>query len=54
MRDVFEFETPMGTLGSFVNYNFLKGYMTRLLLKRNEVINAYAESVEGQVLLRNK
>jgi ligand-binding SRPBCC domain-containing protein len=43
MRDIFTFESPGGLLGDAVNYLFLSKYMTRLLLKRNEVIKQIAE-----------
>ncbi|SEO21585.1 Ligand-binding SRPBCC domain-containing protein [Mucilaginibacter gossypiicola] len=43
MRDIFTFESPGGILGEAVNYLFLSKYMTRLLLKRNEVIKQIAE-----------
>jgi len=54
MRDFFEFRSPMGFIGKVFNGIFLKAYMTSLLLKRNEVIKAYAESEKGQRLLRRK
>ena len=44
MKDIFVFESPLGILGSLVNWLLLKKYMTRLLIKRNEVIKAVAES----------
>lgn len=44
MRDIFTFESPCGILGDMVNNLFLSNYMTRLLLKRNEVIRQYAEA----------
>jgi ligand-binding SRPBCC domain-containing protein len=52
MKDIFEFESPLSILGRLFNRILLKGYMTRLLLKRNEVIKAYAESADGQSLLK--
>lgn len=44
MRDEFVFEPPLGILGKLTNWLFLKRYMTRLLLKRNEVIKRVAEN----------
>ena len=44
MKDVFAFESPLGILGRLVNWLVLKKYMTELLIKRNEVIKAVAES----------
>jgi ligand-binding SRPBCC domain-containing protein len=54
MKDVFEFESPMGIIGKVFNWVFLKGYMTKLLLRRNKVIKVYAESPEAKNLLRMK
>ncbi|AYL98737.1 SRPBCC family protein [Mucilaginibacter celer] len=46
MRDIFTFESPGGIWGEVVNKLFLSNYMTRLLLKRNEVIKQYAEAAK--------
>lgn len=47
MKDVFEFESPMGFLGklidSFIMTNYLKGF----LIERNRVIKQIAESNEN-------
>lgn len=53
MKDIFEFQSPLGIFGRFFDRIFLKDYMTRLLLKRNEVIKIYAESGAGRSLLKN-
>ena len=53
MKDILEFESPLGILGGFANHIFLKNYMRKLLLVRNEVIKTYAESGKGQILLIN-
>jgi ligand-binding SRPBCC domain-containing protein len=47
MRDIFTFQSPGGILGDVANYLFLSNYMTRLLLKRNEVIKQIAEGIQG-------
>ena len=44
MTDEFIFETPYGLLGKFVNWLFLKKYMTKLLMRRNNFIKKKAES----------
>ena len=44
MKDLFEFESPLGPLGTIVNGLFLTGYMTRFLEERNAAIKATAES----------
>jgi ligand-binding SRPBCC domain-containing protein len=47
MTDVFTFESPLGLLGRLANILFLKSYMKRLLVKRNEIIKQAAESFPG-------
>lgn len=44
MRDVFDFDSPLGILGSLANALFLTRYMTRFLATRNSAIKAAAES----------
>ena len=44
MTDVFDYTSPFGFLGKFVDWLFLKHYMTQLLIKRNESIKEFAES----------
>ena len=46
MRDTFEFTAPLGPLGWILSQVYLTGYMTRLLLRRNAVIQKAAESGE--------
>jgi ligand-binding SRPBCC domain-containing protein len=43
MIDKFEFESPLGILGKFANYLFLKRYMRHLLLTRNTFLKEKAE-----------
>jgi ligand-binding SRPBCC domain-containing protein len=43
MEDIFEFESPLGTVGSLFNKLILTRYMTTLLKKRNTVIKEIAE-----------
>ncbi|HTI59741.1 SRPBCC family protein [Mucilaginibacter sp.] len=47
MKDVFIFESPYGILGRLFNRMVLTKYMTSLLIKRNGVIKAAAEGVNG-------
>lgn len=42
--DIFEFETPLGILGKMANRLFLKNYMERLLMERNEHLKEIAEN----------
>lgn len=44
MKDVFEFESPLGFLGKFFNGLILTSYMKRFLTERNQMIKAAAES----------
>ena len=51
MIDKINFETPYGTLGKIVNWLFLRAYVEKFLLKRNEVIREYAESQKWKAIL---
>lgn len=51
MKDVFDYESPLGMLGKLADRLFLKDYMRRLLEKRNEVIKEFAESARWKELL---
>jgi ligand-binding SRPBCC domain-containing protein len=44
MRDVFDYESPLGLLGRCADRWFLRSYMSRLLKKRAHVIKAAAET----------
>jgi ligand-binding SRPBCC domain-containing protein len=44
MTDIFDYTAPLGILGKFANFLFLKNYMTRFLLERNAVIKEFAET----------
>ena len=46
MRDVFDYDSPFGVLGRIVDRLFLKRYMKQLLVGRNAVIKAAAETDE--------
>ena len=51
MIDVFDYTSPLGFVGKLADRLFLKAYMTRLLLARNKVIKAYAESGKYKEIL---
>ncbi len=51
MTDRFEFQSPLGFLGKFVNGLFLKSYMEKLLTERNLVIKESAEGDAWRELL---
>ena len=44
MKDVFSYEVPYGVAGYLFNAFYLKNYMMRLLIIRNNTIRQYAES----------
>jgi ligand-binding SRPBCC domain-containing protein len=43
MKDVFVYQSPLGILGRFADWLFLKKYMTDLLMERNRVMKVAAE-----------
>ncbi len=51
MIDKIDFETPYGTIGKIANRLFLRAYVERFLLKRNETIKEYAESQKWKAIL---
>ena len=54
MIDRFEFKSPMGIIGRFVNVVILKKYMRNLLIKRNETIREFAESDKWREIIINQ
>ena len=52
MRDVFDFDSPVGVLGRLANTLFLTRYMTRFLTTRNATIKAAAETDQWQRYLQ--
>ncbi len=44
MRDVFDFQSPLGILGRIADALFLTRYMTQLLVTRNALIKSAAET----------
>ncbi|AZA90200.1 Uncharacterized conserved protein [Chryseobacterium nakagawai] len=45
MTDIFDFESPLGIIGKMFNKLFLKNYLKKFLLERNQLIKITAESV---------
>lgn len=43
MKDIFDYTSPLGFLGTLADAMFLEKYMTSLLVRRNAVIKAAAE-----------
>jgi ligand-binding SRPBCC domain-containing protein len=52
MRDVFDFESPLGILGRVANRLFLIRYMTQLLATRNTLIKTAAETDQWRRYIR--
>jgi ligand-binding SRPBCC domain-containing protein len=48
VRDVFDYEAPLGVLGRLADRLFLERYMRNLLEARNQVIKRLAEAVEEE------
>jgi len=51
MIDIINFETPYGKIGKIANAIFLKSYLQKFLIKRNEVIKEYAETQKWKTIL---
>lgn len=51
IRDVFDYDSPLGFLGNIADRLFLESYMKNLLASRNELIKKVAESEEWQKYL---
>ena len=51
MIDIVDFESPYGSLGKFVNTIYLKKYIEKFLVKRNDIIKHYAETEKWKVIL---
>lgn len=52
MVDEFEFESPLGFIGRLFNRVFLKKYMTKFLMIRNQEIKRIAEGEEWKQLIK--
>ncbi len=44
MTDIFEFQSPFGIIGKIFNKLYLKNYMKKFLLERNQLIKETAEN----------
>lgn len=52
MKDRFEYESPYGVFGKLFNALVLTNYLTRFLIKRNNVIKEFAESGKWKEILK--
>lgn len=53
MTDKILLESPYGIIGKMADAVFLKNYIRRLLLQRNDIIKQYAESDSWKKILNN-
>ena len=53
MKDVFDYDSPLGFLGNVADVLFLESYMRRILTERNRLIKEIAESDEWRKFLPN-
>ena len=51
MTDIFDYQSPLGSLGILADKLFLEVYMTELLVERNRVIKEFAESGKWEEVL---
>jgi len=49
--DIIDFESPYGSFGRLFNVIYLKKYLEKFLIKRNDTIKQYAESEKWKALL---
>ncbi len=52
MKDVFEFQSPLGFIGKLVNRLILTKCMTQFLSERNAMIKEYAETEKWKTILK--
>ncbi len=51
MTDIFDYQSPLGILGTLADKLFLQKYMTQLLAERNRIVKKYAESERWKEIL---
>lgn len=52
IKDIFEYNAPLGWLGKIADVLFFKKYMRRFLLERNQVIKEFAETDKWKRVLK--
>jgi len=52
MKDVFDYDSPLGILGKIVDALFLEKYMREMLAERNQIIKKIAESDDWRKFLK--
>jgi ligand-binding SRPBCC domain-containing protein len=51
MKDIFDYDSPLGFLGNIADVLFLESYMRKILTERNRLIKEIAESDEWRKFL---
>lgn len=51
MIDIIDFESPYGALGKFFNTIYLKKYVEKFIILRNDIIKQYAETEKWKAIL---
>ncbi len=51
MKDIFDYTAPLGFLGKIADLIFLRKYMTKFLIERNEMIKKFSESEKWKEIL---
>ena len=54
MKDVFDYQSPLGFLGKLADFIFLENYMKSFLIERNSMIKKVAETEKWKSLLTLK
>lgn len=52
LKDIMVFTSPLGWLGKFVDFLFLKNYMKGFLIQRNDTIKEFAESERWKEIIK--
>ncbi len=53
IKDIFEFESPLGILGKLFNNLVLTSYLRKFLIERNKIVKEYAESDKWKSILND-
>jgi ligand-binding SRPBCC domain-containing protein len=52
MTDQFDYTSPLGILGKFADFLFLKRYLAKFIKERNQFIKVYAETDKWKEIIR--
>ena len=54
MKDVFNFQSPLGFMGAITDKLILTKYLQKLLTERNNIIKEFAETEKWKTILEVK